>query len=57
MNIMEILSLMFLESWVSVYQKINTKASAKREEIICPPYSGWLGHYTDKVDNDNETLE
>lgn len=57
MNIMEIFSRMLLESWKAVYYKINTKASAKREEIICPPYPGWMGQYTDKVDNDNETLE
>lgn len=57
MNIMEIFSRMLLESWKTVYYKIDTKASAKREEIICTPYTGWIGQYTDKVDNDNETLE
>lgn len=58
MNIMEIFSCMLLESWKAAYYKIDTEASAKREEIIRPPYPGWIGQYTDKdMDNDNETLE
>lgn len=56
MNIKEIFSHM-LESWKGIYYTIDNKALAKKEEILCPPYPDWRGQYTDKVDNDNETLE
>lgn len=56
-NIMDIFSHMLLESWKGIYYTIDSKALAKEEEILCPPYPDWRGQYTDKVDSDNETLE
>lgn len=54
---MEIFSCMLLESWKAIYYTADTKALAKKEEIVCPPYPDWRGQYTARVDNDNETLE
>lgn len=54
---MEIFSYMLLESWKAIYYTIDSKALAKKVEIVCPPYPNWRGQYTDKMDYDNETLE
>jgi len=52
---METFSFMSLECSKAVCYKINTKASTKKKETVCPSYPGCIGQYADKLGNVNKT--